>query len=52
MDPVKLEGETLPEGNPPSARQEGPFPRMIPSPLVDRRKQGKRPQAPFPLRVR
>ena len=24
MDPVKLEGETLPEGNPPSARQEGP----------------------------
>ena len=21
MDPVKLEGETLPEGNPPSARQ-------------------------------
>ena len=27
MDPVKLEGETLPEGNPPSARQEGPLPK-------------------------
>lgn len=33
MDPVKLEGETLPEGNPPSARQEGPLPKDDSQPL-------------------
>ena len=33
MDPVKLEVETLPEGNPPSARQEGPLPKDDSQPL-------------------
>jgi cell division protease FtsH len=33
MDPVKLEGETLPEVNPPSARQEGPLPKDDSQPL-------------------
>lgn len=42
MDPVKLEGETLPEEILLLLVRKAPFPRMIPSPLVDRRKQGKR----------
>ena len=33
MDPVKLEGETLPEENPPSARQEGPLTKDDSQPL-------------------